>query len=345
MPNYTLANHVKAQTLLTNQFAKNELRYRDPVVFKEFLRNRDIMVPSHTEVRKREDRAVEVNYFARSSRSLTNARSHNFSYGKGDSSTLTPTWTPYVDGFRNSIKQADNSVFALEQELMNEYANMSRNFSEGLETVASTYLFNNRSGVNGYARQGTFNATQDAFEITESGIDGRGMQVAKSAMGYNNDSGPFIAFCDSVAYDKFEKQAFQGAGNNEDLTFNFQGVRFVKSFDLDDLFLALATPYTAGAWILVPEGMIAALDWIPKQHKTGFSNSEGTYFTWIDPITGITTGMFQYSERYDGSATGDDDNGQTQDIKFENQASCDIAFEHAPSTTADDSPIKAFAYV
>lgn len=345
MPNYTTGNHVKAQTMLMGKFASNEMRYRDPVVLKEFLRNRDIMVPSHQEVRTREDRAVEVNYFARTSRALGTARVHNGTFNKGDSSTLTPVWSTKSDGFKYSAKQADNSVFALEQQLMNEYSNMSLNFAKGLETAASTYLFNNRSGVNAYARQGTFNGTQDCFEITETSEGSRGLQIAKSAMGGNDDNGPYVCFCDSVAYDKFEKQAFQGAGNDEDLSFNFQGVRFVKSFDLDTLFLGLGSPYSDGAWIMVPEGMIAALDWIPKQNREGYSDKEGEYSTWIDPITGLSIGMFWYSARYDGSATGDNDNGYTQDIKYENQGAIDIAFEHAPSTVANDSPIKAFAYV
>jgi hypothetical protein len=344
MANYTKANLVKAQALMTQRFNSGELRYRQPATFLEFRRQAEIMIPSHKELRTREDRAVEVNYFARSARSLgTGGRTHNHTGVKGDSETLTPTWTAYDDKFKYNLKQADISVYDMESELANEFGQVVANFAEGLEAVASNYLFNNRSGVNTYARQGAFNATQDAFEITESTEGDRAVQITKSAMDFNKYQGiPYVFFCDTVAYDKFEKQANQGSGNSDNLSFQFSNIRFVKSIDLDASAAGLATPYTKGFWIAVPEGMIASLDWIPRQNRQGVSVPPiSEYGTLMNPVDTLMYATHKYMEAEDGSAS----NGYTQDVKTEVEISIDLALEHAPLTTADETPLQAFALV
>lgn len=342
MANYTTANLVKAQTIMNQMFNKGELRYRMPATFLEFVRNGEIMIPSHKQVRTREDKAVEVNFFARSSRALgTGGRVHNHTGVKGDSSTLTPTWTPYSDKFVYSLKQADKSVYDLQMELANEMGNVVGNFAEGLETSATDYLFNNRSQVNTYTSQGAFDATNHAFEITEASDGDRAVQITKSTMDFNKYQGiPYIVFCDTVSYDKFEKAANQGAGNSANLSFQYSNVKFVKSIGLDAKAATLS--YTKGMWIAVPEGMIASLDWIPKQNREGVKVEPiSNYSTLINPVDNLMYALHDYKEAYDGTAT----NGYTQDVKTEVEISIDIALEHAPLTTANETPLQAFALV
>lgn len=340
MANYVSANLVKAQAILQQNFAKSELRYRDPVLFKEFAKSSEIMFPSHKEWRTSEKRTGEANYFLRSSRTLgTGGRIHNHTGVKGDSGILTPAWTTYDDTFFYSLKQADSSVFSKEQEVANEFGNVVSNFAENLEAAAANYLFANRSGVNNYTRQGAFNATNDAFEIATADID-RAVQITKTAMASNKYKGvPLVVVCDSLIYDIFEKQANQGTGNSTNLSFQYSGVTFIQSFEMDALAASLL--YTSGFWCAVPMGTIGVLDWTPKQNRAGVNTKENKYGTLINPIDGLTYALHEYEERFDGSAS----NAETQDVKTEVEVSIDLSFEHAPLSTASETTIQAFAIV
>lgn len=345
MANYTTADKVKAQTIMAQKFNSGELRYRFPATFMEFKKGGEIMFPSHKVERTREDRPVEVNYFARSARALgTAGRIHNHTGVKGDSAVITPSWQPYDDTFKMSLKQADNSVYTDVEQLANEYGNVIANFAEGLESAAASYVFANRSGVNvraASATEGTFNATQDAFEIPEA-TENRAVQIAKVTMDINKYQGlPYVFFCDSIAYSKFEYMANQGSGNSSNLSFQYSNIMFVHSAGLDALAAGLASPYTKGFWVAAPEGYVAALDWIPKQNRMGIETKENSYSTIINPIDGLSYAQHSYEARAD--ETGD--NGYAQDVVTQFEVSIDIALEHAPLTTAGETPLQAMAIV
>lgn len=332
---------VNAQARLLNAFQAGELRFRMPVTFMEFLRNTAIMFPDYAGLRTREDRPVDAKYFTRSARSLGTGRSHNHTGSVGASGSLTPSWTTYNDVFVSTLKQGDNNVFSLDEMTTNELNNLVANFAEGTETLATNYLFNNRSGVNTATVEGTFNGTQDAFEITESANGDRAAQITKQIMHINKYSGNYTIFCDTVAFNKFEFQANQGTGNSQNLSFQFMGINFVHSVELAALAGGLAAPYTNGFWIAVPDGMISALPWIPIQNRQGVQTKENQYGTILNPVDGLQYAVHSYEERVDGTSTG----GFTQDVKTEVEGSIDLAFEHAPLTTANETPIQAFAFV
>ena len=346
MANYLTANLVKYQAKLTQQFQAGELRFRDPVVFNSLRRSTEIMIPSHNEIKNAAKRTTgEVNYIARSSRSLgTSGEVYNHTGTKGDSAVLVPSWTPYDDKFYYSIKQANNSVFSLDDELMGQMINLNNNFTEGLESAAASYIHSNRSGVNVYARQGEFNETNDVFEIAENTgtatSEGyRTVQIIKSAMTANKWSGVITLYCDTLFYDKMEFLNSQGAGNQWNTQFQYGNVNFVKSYELDALAVALG--YEDGYCIAVAENNTAVLDWIPVQNRQGFVGPDNRYGTIIHPTTGLPLATHEYSERADESGN----NSYDQDVKTELQAFSYISFNHAPLTTSDETPLLAFGYV
>jgi len=347
MANFLTANLVKYQAKITQMFQAGELRFRNPAVFNFMRRSTEIMIPSHKEIKNAAKRTTgEVNYFNRSSRSLgTSGEIYNHTGSKGDSSVLVPTWTVYDDKFYYSLKQANSSVFTLDDELMSEMINVNINFAEGLESAAATYIHNNRSGVNGYARQGTFNTTNDVFEISEDTTNVmstgyRAVQIIKSTMDANKWRGMGLsAICDTVMYDKIESLANQGSGNQNNLTFQFSRIDFIKSVELDALAVALG--YTDGYCVVVPMGMVATLDWIPVQNRNAIETKVNKYGTLVHPETGLSMASHEYSARADESGN----NSENQDVKFEIQIFDYISFNYAPLTTADETPLQAFAYV
>lgn len=340
MANRTTSNLVKAQAKLLGAFQSSELRFRYPATYLALRSMAPIMFPNYDVLRTREDRTVETNYAARSSRALGAARTHNHTGTKGDTALLTPTWATYADVFNMSLKQADNSLYNEDEQMFQEISNTISNFMEGYETAATAYLFNNRSGVNIATAEGTFDATDDVFEIVEA-KETRAIQITKIAMDANKYPGGYTVFCDSISFAKFEYQAAQGISNATNLSFQFGGVTFVHSVGLGALAAGLVSAYAKGFWIVVPNGTVATLPWIPKQNRIGVETKENVYTNILNPVDGETYAVHSYETRADDSAN----NGYTQDVVTQYQISQDLAFVKAPLTTASETTILAFAIV
>ncbi len=342
MANRTTANLVKAQAKLIAAFQASELRFRFPATYLALRSMSPIMFPNYDALRTREDRTVETNYAKRAVRSLGSARTHNHTGVKADTATLTPTWTSYTDKFNMSIKQADISIYDAQEQMNQEIANIVGNFMEGYETAATAYLFANRSGVNVATAEGTFDAVDDVFEIVEA-KESRAIQITKIAVDANKYPAGATIFCDSISYAKFEYQAAQGASNSTNLSFQFNGTTFIHSVELGALAAALVSAYAKGFWIVVPNGTVATLPWIPIQNRNGNSDHAplATYTNILNPVDNEVYAMHYYSAGADDSAN----NGYTQDVVIQYEVSQDLAFVKAPLTTASETPILAFAIV
>lgn len=343
MANRTTANLVKAQAKLIAAFQASELRFRYPATYLALRLMSPIMFPNYDVLRTREDRTVETNYAKRATRSLgTGGRTHNHTGSKSDTAVLTPTWSTYSDVFNMSLKQADISLYNADEQMFQEMSNIVANFMEGYETAATAYLFANTSSVNVATAQGTFNSTQRAFEIAIAN-ESRAIQITKITMEANKYPAGMTVFCDSTAYAKFEYAAAQGATNATNLSFQFNGVNFVHSVELGALAGALTVPYTKGYWIVVPNGTVATLPWIPKQNREG--NSEhaplSIYSNILNPIDGETYALHSYSAAADNSSS----NGYTQDVVTNYEVSQDLAFVKAPLSVSGETTIQAFAIV
>lgn len=341
MANYASSVLVTGQAKLIGAFQSSELRFREPAVFKSFLKSTQIMFPDFNQLKTRDDRAIEAYYNKRTSRALGSARSHNHTGVHGDSGVLTPSWSTKSDVFAMTLKQADKNVYALNEMFQNELQNVISNFAEGLETSATNALFAGRSGVNTATVEGTFDATDDVFKITESTNGTRFVQIIKSVMDINKYTGALDVFCDTVAFNKIVYQLAQGSANSTNLTFQFGGVNFIHAPQLSALFGALVGAYTKGSAIAVPVGTYGVLPWIPKQNREGVETSVNTYGTLMNPVDGLDYAVHTYETRADGSAVG----GYTQDVATEFQFALDVAFVTAPLSVATESTLQAFVLV
>ena len=341
MANRVTANLLKAQAKLVAAFQSSELRFRYPATYLALRANSPIMFPNYEALRTREDRVLETMFNTRAKRSLgTSGRTHNHTGVKADTAILTPTWASYDDKFNMSLKQADNSHYNEQEQMNSELMNIMSNFMEGYETLATNYIFANRSGVNIATAGGTFDSVDDVFEIAEANI-ARAIQTTKMAVDANKYPAGATIFCDSISYALFEFQAAQGASNNTNLSFQFGGTTFVHSVELGALAGALVSAYSKGFWIVVPTGTVATLPWIPIQNRRGVVTKENEYSSIINPIDGETYAVHSYETRADDSAN----NGYTQDVVTQYQISQDLAFAKAPLTVASETTILAFGIV
>jgi hypothetical protein len=335
---YTVTDLATAQAKLTAAFASSELRADDNATFKAYLLNSEIMFPGYRELKTSDTRGINAYFKNRSTRSLGSSREHDHTGTQGTSGVLAPSWVSYADDFAISLKQGDTNVFNHAEQLQNEVDNVYLNFNTGLEQAAVDHLFANRSGVNGITVEGTFNGTKDAFEVTDATNGDRFVQIVKSTMQALNYKG-ITLFCDTIAFNKFEKEAAQGAQNSTNLSFQFGGVKYVHSLGLNAEASTLV--YSKGFCIAVPDGTIAALPWIPVQNRAGVVTSVDTFTSAISPFDGQSYAVHMYETRVDGVATG----GQKQDVMSEFEFSIDVAFENAPLSNAGESTLQAFALI
>ena len=340
MTNRSCANFVKAQAELVQAFQSSELRFRYPATYLALKQNSPIMFPNYEELRKREDRTLETNFATRSKRTLGTARTHNHTGTKGDTAVLTPTWGTNADVFNMSLKQADTSLYNAQEQMNLEVQNVISNFMEGYETQATDYLFANRSGVNIGTAEGTFDAVDKVFEIATAN-ESRAIQISKINVNANKYPDGATVFCDSISYAKFEYQAAQGAQNNTNLSFQFNGLTYVHCVELGALAAALVSAYSKGFWIIVPTGDVAVLPWIPIQNRIGVETKANVYTSLLNPVDGETYAVHSYETRADDSAN----NGYTQDVVTQYQISQDLAFAKAPLSTANETPILAYGIV
>lgn len=344
---YSASALAKAQAKLIAAFQASELRYTDPAVYRLFLEQSPIMFPDYNQLRVREDRTVEAYYRQRTSRSLGTGRSHGHTGATGVSGVLTPAWTTYNDTFAISLKQADNNVYAWEEMFQNELENIFKNFIEGHETNATTYLMTNRSHVNaasfGAASDlGAFNSSNYVFEIPTTSywgmtnfntLFGQAIQTAMQINKYNN----YTIVCDSTAYAKMQYMSAQGKDNGNNLSFQFNGYTYIHARKLAALAQGLG--YTEGFAFAIPDGTIGCLPWIPKQNREGRDTKLQNYATMLNPFDNQLYAMHDYPVRADGTSTG----GYTQDEVEQYEGSIDLAFAYAPLSNAGETPIMAFA--
>jgi len=344
MANYTLANLVKAQIKLQGEFANNDTRYRIPEVFRLFLNGAEQFFPNYKQLKTSDTRVVETNYFLRTAQTLvTTGRAHNHTGSGGDSGTLALTWQTYSTTFSMTLKQADTSIYDWQEEFNNEIRNKVIDFANGLDTVAGTYIFSNRSGASdgAVASKVTFNGTNDVYVVAGAVADEIGTLI-KLVADINKYQGQQIdVVCDSLLYSNMLKLSNQGAGNATNTSFQFAGTRFIHDPAMGARAAALDVTYVEGFAVAVPMGHIACADWIPVQNRNGVETKEQMYGSLSNPVDGLQYAFHTYAERADGTAV----NGQKQDELIQSELSIDLSFNHAPSSVADETPLMAFAIV
>jgi hypothetical protein len=65
------------------------------------------------------------------------------------------------------------------------------------------------------------------------------------------------------------------------------------------------------------------------------------YGSIVNPVDGLSYAVHSYEERADATAT----NGYTQDVLTQYEISIDVALEHAPLSTANETPLQAFGLI
>ena len=338
MPNFTISNLVKAQAILAERFRQPEMRPPAAPVTLLGMRNNEMILPSHSTLRTREDRPVSAYLFKRTKRTPGSSRTYNHSGDRGDSIGVDLSWSTISDTFSISIKQLDNNVFGFEQALANLIQNAAININDAIEEMLVTYLIAQRTQVNAATKGGTFNTANYAFEISDADKQ-LFFQRIGSMMRQNDYRGSYDLIADPIIYSSAQYLASQGTMNGTNYGFQFGGLNIAESIRLDD------ANYPKGVALALPENQFGILDWIPRQNRRGegdYNSYVGGYGSMVDPMgSGMTFAVHGYQQRADTSTQ----NGDTQDVVIEFELSVDISPLIAPLSTAPESVVFEVAQV
>ena len=332
MANYTASVLVEAQLILNERFASPEKRLKATGVLGAFLKNTQLAIPNIGALRTKEERPEKAYMLNRSKRSTSSSRTHNHTGNAGDSSEIAINWQTFSDVCSTSLKRADNNVYSDALILANEIENSLKNIYESVDSAGLTFLGTNKTGVNAASANGTFNSTNDVFEIDEANI-ARFLQYGKSMLRQNHHKGMADVILDPVLFLEAEHYLMQGASNDVNTAYQRAGLSgLYEAIGLAD------ANYDNGLGYFIPEGTIGVVDWIPKQNRQGYGDYEsvlGGYGQITDPRTGMAIAVHGYSERANTAAAG----GDTQDVVTQWEFSVDVSFNNTPLSTADETTI------
>jgi hypothetical protein len=323
MANFDVSNLLTAQTILADRYKQPEMRMKPAPAFSLLTSNDNFLIVGAETLKLRDDRAIEAHLLKRTKRDSGSARAHNHTGTLDDSQKVTLTWTTKSDKTAISLKLLGKSVFDFNTVLANKLEQCAMNILEDKETEAIAYLMAQRATAQPTLKGGSFNASTNAVEI-DGNVSSTFYQRVKSIMRQNYFSGRFDVIADSLKYIDAERDGSQGSGNSTNLAFQFNGLNIVESPELTD------SDYTNGCALVMPQGDAAALNWIPKQNRTGwgdYNSYVGGYGTFN--FMGYSFALHGYAGRSDTSAS----NGDSQDVTMEFELSLDSSFNKAPLST------------
>lgn len=332
VPSALLAGQAK----FNERFLSGEWRMPDSAVIRAAALA-EIANPALIAIRTREDRTVTCYFPIKQSAIGSTARAAAHTGARGDSTSENLSWSTYAEPFSISIKQADNNVFSFAEMFAATQRNALINLLARLDAGFAALLVADKSGVNGGGGNGTFNSTDDVYEVPLSEANYI-YQNVKDSMWYNNYRGELIALADSKAFSLSQRLRAQGSANATNFGFQFDGMQLVGTTRT-----LLGTSYN-GSIIAYENGLVALVPWIPKQNRKPLDPEKAmTYIgdygqIMIPELPNVPFAIHAYGVREDNGSYG----GYTQDVTLQFEISVDIAYASAPLSTSTASPVMAF---
>lgn len=321
MANFDVSNLVTAQTMVSDKYKQPEMRMKPAPAFTLLSSNDNFLIVGAETLKTRDDRSIEAHLLSRTKRTSGSGRTHNHTGTIDDSQKVTLSWTTKSDKFAISLKLLDKSVFDFNTVFANKLEQACMNILEDKETEAIAYLMAQRATQQPASLKGaSFNTITAAVEIAAN-LEPRFFQTIRSIMRQNYFGGAVDIIADPVKQVSAEFLAAQGSGNATNYGYQFGGMNIAESVELDD------ADYTNGIVLAMPQGSVAALNWIPIQNRNGwgdFNSYNGGYGTFN--FMGFDFALHGYGQRADTSAS----NGNTQDNLMEFELSLDTSFNVSP---------------
>lgn len=342
MADYTTSAFLAAQAKISEGYASHEQREKEFPILAKGLAAAPYLVQNVESLKTGESRAVKGYQFTRIATGSGTARSHNFTGSQGDTAEVTLNWNIYTQEFSLYMKNGKDNVMSNGEMLANQLRQAMRNNRTRLGTALLTQLHTDRTNHStaGDALNGTWNATNKAYEITD---ENQFFSLLKTIMEQNDYTGMLDILVDPVLTAKARYLAAQGNANANNLIFQFMDMDIMPHTALNT---SVSTPYTGGGVaIAMPQNAFGYIPFVPSKYVEGFGdsfdsfNGAGTVIN-DDKFGGeLVHTLRGYSVKADGSSNG----GATDDILTHWQLSTEVAIQTAELSTANETPIYEFA--
>lgn len=336
MADFSVSNLLAAQTIVNKTYSAPEMRMKPCPAFSLLSSNDNFLFQNVNALKQSVKRPINAYLLKRTKRTSGSAREFNHTGTLDDSMSTTLAWTTKADKTTISLKLLDDNIFSFNTVLANKLAQCAMNILEDKETEAIAYLIAQRATAQPTLKNATFNATNDAVEISLANKN-LYFQYMSSVMRQNYFSGQLDVIADSFIHGAAEFFGAQGAGNSTNLGYQFQNKLIAESVELTD------ANYASGVALAMPKGTVGAINWIPIENRNGwgdYNDYTGGFGTF--DFMGHTFALHGYASRTDNSAN----NGDSQDVTMEFELSLDSSYNKAPLSVIagrTDSVIVEFA--
>jgi len=347
MSDYATAVLAKGQAVVAAKYNTAEQRRQVPTVMGLALKNQSYSIPDANELRKSPLRPVEINYFTNVAPGTGTAKAYNHTGTYGDTGKVTLVYISVVETIGLPRKIADNNIITYQAMFNNLYEMKWKNLRTRQDNAALAFLYANRTQIPAAtmnpsiaaANAATYNAANFALEIGQQQKN-LFIQGVKSTMSSRFYAGELDLVTDLQLAANFEFQMNQGAGNYQDLGFQFNGCSINKTQ------VPVDTTYPQGALFALPQGMFAGLNWNEALNRRGVdggdTSSIGILSTAADPFgSGAIADLSMYTQR--GDTSGVTTSGSTQDIIDQWELTLTMAYALPPLSLTGDSVVHEFA--
>lgn len=345
MADYTSSALLAFQSKINKRFNAAELREQQNPILRNGLSYSDFIIGNVKDIKESDKRAVYTYYLKKTASVTGTARTYAPTGVQGDGGQVTLTWVTFSETLGINMQVGMDNVFDTMTLLDHQIMDKQRILREriGQYIVAQLYAARTQaSPATTATRNMTWNAVNFAFEN-----DG-----AQSNLFYENAAS---IMRQAKYYDKLDVVAdplvakiarfnqFQGAGNAQNLAYQFQSYNPDGIMEHTSLGNEVATNYNSGVALVLPTASFAVIPWIPKINRDGFGDYESYNggFGTLPDATGqaLTYAVRAWAQKADTSAAG----GTVQDIHLDMELSVDVAFNTAPLSTAGETAIYEMA--
>ena len=333
MAYWTTSALLASQQRITGRMTEAELRMLATPTVTALLKNQAFLIPNIEELKKTDSRTNSTYYLNKASHTVGSARAHAHTGDKGSSTKIDLSWTTYAADFNISLKNADPNLFEWKEMFDNEVKSALIDIHEEIEADAISWLSTYKSQVIVPSDSGVVDWDTSNYigGVNATDVDYFVQQV-KTFMWENKYKGEFDLIVEPGLYVKLERALNQGAGNAENLGFQFDKVNI---YPTSGAVATAVTGYQALGYIF-PTGMVGAMTWIPRLNRQGTQTNLYNYDSMPDLFgTGMDFATHVYETGADNSSKG----GELQDVDQEWEFSVDVSKFFAPTSTANEYPI------
>lgn len=269
----------------------------------------------------------KVDYLRRDSETVNSSRSASLTGAMGTSTRDTLSFTTYSREFTISDDNARSNTFNAARQLAAQMKNSRLDIAAEIESDAVVKLEAYRNTVDPSSVLSTWDSTNYVNEIANANKEDY-FNYIETEMRGRDYNGPLQVINTNSANALIKYQLAQGAGNSENLQYQYPGLDFYWSNSVTNL-----SDYFCTSYVVEQDGL-GLVDWIPPKNRDNMSHGLWDFEAIPDPMGIFDSGfaLATYKKVQDSSSGGSAIGGNTQDAVWLFEMSIDIAF-YIPTIT------------